>query len=385
MKRLTLLVSIFFSGFIFLFLCTPSFAQQSTSVIPHDVFMKAQLVEITNHTVVMKDDLQESFQLLKVKILDGAEKDKVVSVQYDPQQVPGLQLYTGDTVVIAKVSSFQQNIQRYYFVDNDRQLSVLFVLVGFLLLIMLIAGWKGVGSILGLVISLGVIFVYIVPQIISGADPLTVCMIGAIGILFTTTYIAHGISKQTTIALVSTLLALFITFFLAKSIAQITLLNGYGDQEAVDLHFGLKKLINIKDLLLGGIILATLGALNDITITQAAAIFTLHKTSPQLSLKQLAGHGFAIGREHGISLVNTLVLAYAGSALSLFIFFLYNPNSQPLWVILNSEFLNEEVVKIIAGTSGLLLSIPIATYLTAWVCKTKVFGYIGDFIYAFLH
>lgn len=331
--------------------------------------MNATVLNLTKSTQKV-NGTASALQVLQVKVLDGPDKNKIVTLSYDPSSNPGLTLHYGDGIVVAKIAKITGN-QQYYFVDQQRTFPVLFVLLGFVVLILLIAGKKGIGALLGSVISLGIVFVYIVPQIINGADPLMTCLIGSVVILFVTTYVAHGVSKQTSIALVSTLLALFITYFLAQVVAQLTLLNGYGNQEAADLHFGLTHVINIKNLMLGGIILTTLGALNDITITQAAAIFSLHKHNEHLHFKALAKEGFSIGREHAISLINTLVLAYAGGALALFIFFLYNPNQQPAWVILNSEFLNEEVMKTIAGTAGLLLSVPIATFLAAAICDAR--------------
>lgn len=366
--------------FIFTLFQTPTaFAQQPPQTIPHDIFMKAQVITLkqTKTTSTALDDL-------RVQVLDGQEKGNIIDVNFDPSSIPDMHVQKGDTVIIAKTANVS-GTSRYYFVDQYRLPLLLFVIAGFFLLIILLAGWKGVGSIAGIVISLGVIFLYIVPQIINGVDPLIVCLIGSMVILFLTTYIAHGFSKQTTVALSSTFLALIITYFLSQYIVHITLLNGYGNEEAADLHFGLKTIINLKDLLLGGIILATLGALNDITVTQAAAIFALHKTNPNFSFKQLAAHGFDIGREHAVSLINTLVLAYAGAALSLFIFFLYNPNSQPWWVILNSEFLSEELVKTIAGTAGLLLSVPIVTLFATIICNGKTTRFIADFIYAYIN
>jgi uncharacterized membrane protein len=226
-----------------------------------------------------------------------------------------------------------------------------------------------------------VIFLYIVPQITSGADPLTVCVIGAIGILFVTTLIAHGVSQQTVTALVGTCIALIATYVIAQLVVHLTLLTGYGNEEAVNLQFSLPHTLNLRGLFLGGIILATLGALNDITITQAASIFSLRRTNPSMSFKELATEGYAIGREHAISLVNTLLLAFAGSSLAIFIFVLANPGQQPLWVVLNSEFLVEEVMKIIAGTAGLLLAVPLVTLLAALVCDKGVREYFKAFIH----
>lgn len=341
-------------SFIFLFsFATHAFAQAAPS--SKDSYSQATVVS-----------LSPSQKTLKADVSTG----QTVSVTYEPQSSG--QVHVGDTIVIGKTTQVGSSQTKYYFVDEYRLTPLLFVLAGFFMFILLIAGWRGIGSIAGLCISLGVIFVYILPQIIAGADPLTVCMLGAIAILFVTTFVAHGISQQTVTALVGTLLALIITFFLAQMVSQMVLVTGFGNEDAVNLQFALPHALNLKGLFLGGIILATLGALNDITITQAAAIFSLRKQNAALSFKDLATEGYSIGREHALSLVNTLLLAFAGSSLALFIFVLVNPNNQPLWVVLNSEFLVEEILKIVIGTAGLLLSVPLVTLLAALVCDREV-------------
>lgn len=337
--------------FIILHSVSSAFAA-SPIAAPKDSFTQATVVSLSPQK-----------KTLEAKIATG----KKVPVTYEPQSSG--QIHVQDTVVIAQTG---RSGSQYYFVDQYRITPLIFMIFGFFLLILLIAGWKGIGSIAGLCISVGVIFFYIVPQILGGGDPLTICMIGAVGILFVTTFVAHGVSKQTVTALIGTLMALVATYFLAQLVGHIVLITGYGNEDAVNLQFALPHMLQLKGLFLGGIILATLGALNDITITQAASIFSLRKANPTLEFKDLAIEGYVIGREHALSLVNTLVLAFAGSSLAIFIFVVANPNGQPLWVILNSEFLVEEIVKILAGTAGLLLAVPLVTLLAALVCDREV-------------
>lgn len=340
---------------ISLFLLTTAKASAQTSfAVPKDNFYQASVVSLSPAK----------------KILEATVNGKTVQVTYEPQSSGTI--HPGDTVVVGKTMQQGTNIAKYYFVDQYHLWNLLYIVSGFFLFIFLIAGWKGFGSIGGLLVSLGVIFVYIIPQIVAGNDPLTVCLIGSIIILFATTYIAHGLSRQTTIALIATFIGLFATYFAALLVTHVTGITGYGDEQAVNLLFALPKMINLQGLFLGGILLATLGALNDITVTQAAAVFSLHKTNPSLPFKTLAEEGFTVGREHALSLINTLVLAFAGSALAVFIFILANPNGQPLWVVLNSEFLVEEIMKTIAGTAGLLLSVPLVTIIAALACDKDV-------------
>jgi uncharacterized membrane protein len=207
---------------------------------------------------------------------------------------------------------------------------------------------------------------FIVPQILAGADPLLISILGAIVIMITTIYLSHGLSLQTTVAVAATGIALVITGFLAVYFVNLLSLSGTGNEENALLAFG-NTYINIQGLLLGGIIIGTLGILDDTTTTQSAAVFEFHKINPSLTFEHLLQKGLNIGKEHIASLVNTLVLAYAGVSLSLFIFFVLNPAHQPYWVIFNSESIIEEIVRTLAGSIGLILAVPITTLLAVFV------------------
>ncbi len=334
----------------------------SAASAPNITYLRALVINITNAT--------NGTQNMTVQLIDGQSKGKQLQVNYDPQHVADLRMQVGQTIILNKETDSSGHIQ-YYVNDKYRLPQIIIAVVAFFILIMLIAGWKGLGSILGLIISLAVIFGYIIPQIIAGADALTVSMIGSVIILFLTTYVAHGISRQTTIALFSTLVSLLITYLIAIWVVQFTLLNGYGNSDATDLHFGTTSIISLKGILLGGIIISTLGALNDVTVTQAHTVFELANQNRTLSFKQLFARSFMIGREHAISIINTLVLAFAGSGLAILIFFLFNPQQWPYWVIINSESFSEEIIKAIGGTAGLLLAVPIVTLLAAAFCNHK--------------
>jgi uncharacterized membrane protein len=359
------------SSISFIFACVFFFhftslvhAQQVSPPPPKPEFMKATVVGVEGIKPNPYSNYHSTIETLSVVPQSGSQAGQPIQVTYDTQGISDLNLHIGDIIILEKATASGKTT---YSVESKYRLApISLIAVVFVLLVVLIAGWKGLGSFIGLAISLAVIFAYIVPQILAGSDPLTVCLMGAIAILIITTYTAHGISKQTTIALGSTLLALFLTYGLSILFVQLSLLTGYIDENSLAIHFGTGHLINLKGLLLGGIIIGTLGALNDITTTQAATIFELAKTDSNLHFKHLFKKGIVVGREHIVSMINTLVLAYAGSSLSIFIFLFFNSNYYPLWVILNSETLNEEVIRTIAGTMGLVLVVPIVTAIATY-------------------
>ena len=167
-------------------------------------------------------------------------------------------------------------------------------------------------------------------------------------------------------AIVGTTTAFLFAGWLATTMVSLMHATGLGSEDIYDLQLGVAT-INPQGLLLSGILIGTLGALNDITTTQAITMFTLVKENPSQKLWDLFTKGMVIGREHIASLINTLILAYAGSSLAVLIFFELNPMHLPWWVILNNESTMEEIIKSLVGRRALILAVPITTLLATWV------------------
>jgi uncharacterized membrane protein len=332
-------------------------------VSAQEEFEKAEVVSIDKQGEIDSYGTKVKFQDLTLRIISGNDLGKTVKLKNGGTTfITDQQLVSrGDILILDKTDG------NFVILDKYRLDYLPYLIVGFIALLLVVAGWKGIGSILGLIISLAVILGFIVPQIINGANPLFIAIIGSLVILFVSTYLAHGVTKQTTIALISTMIALIISAMLSYTTVNFTRLAGIGDDQAVSL-LNAKSTANIslQGLLLAGIIIGTLGALNDITTTQSATIFELKETNKNLKFDELIKKGSKVGKEHIVSLVNTLVLAYAGSSLAIFIYFVFNPSKQPLWVVLNNEVIIDEVVRTIAGTCGLILAIPIVTYIASW-------------------
>ncbi|MGA2911698.1 MAG: YibE/F family protein [Candidatus Levyibacteriota bacterium] len=348
-----------------------SFAQSMPST-PKEEYFKARVISITEQGEKDEQGFKSYFQTLKVQAEDGQQKGALLTVENgDESQITKDQFVTsGQEIIVDKVTSLGNRVS-YSVYDAYRLTNIFIFLIIFCLAVILIAGLKGFGSLLGMSVSFGIILLYIIPNILKGNDPLTVTLIGSTVIILITTYLAHGISQKTTIALASTLISIFLTAGLAILAVNLTNISGVGNEDAFALQVGTTSLINLKGLFLSGIIIATLGALNDITTTQAITILELKKTDPKLKFVALFSKGFSVGKEHLASLVNTLILAYVGSAFAVFIFFVLNPAKVPYWIVLNSELVSDEVVKIIAGSIGLLLSVPIVTFLASLVFSQR--------------
>ncbi|MBI3954447.1 YibE/F family protein [Candidatus Collierbacteria bacterium] len=333
--------------------------------------LQAEVLEITEEGVREVGGYEDPFQLVKVKLLDGMDTGEELTVEHGVSfSLNKSQLVKkGDRVVVNRINDGESI--NYFIIDKLRLSPMVYIAIGFFILVIMVAGWKGVGSFIGMIFSLLVIVKFIVPLILDGKDPLLVSLGGSLMILFASMYLAHGYSRQTTIAMGTTLLCLIITGVISVLMVAVTKLTGMGSEDAYSLQMGPTQMINLRGLLLGGMIIGALGVLDDITTSQVAAVFELKKANPKLNFKRLVSQAKAIGVEHTASLVNTLVMAYAGVAMPVLILLVINPAKQPLWFIFNSEIIAEEVIRTLAGSIGLVLAVPITTLVAAWYVSSR--------------
>jgi uncharacterized membrane protein len=354
-----LLIILLFSCLLLPF--TKSYAQEN-KITEDKTFIRGTVTHIESEKPAYGGIKQQ----VKVR-LDTKNKEQVTATySYQSQDKSMQKLKIGESVVVTKTMIANKTMYAVY--DRFRLPTMLILVVVFFVVILVTTGRRGIGAIAGLLISLAVILLFIVPQILEGADPLFISIIGCLFIMVTTIYLAHGFSQRTSIAIAGTFLSLILTGILAVLFVQLLKLTGTGNEDAYMLQFG-QHAINLRGLLLGGIMIGTLGVLDDTTTTQAATVYTLSETSKTLTVNDLIRKGMLVGREHITSLVNTLVLAYAGASLPIFIFFILNPMQQPFWAIVNSEMIVEEVTRTLAGSIGLILAVPITTVLAAFFCK----------------
>jgi len=330
-------------------------------------YYKARVVEIIGSGKNL-DPSDPSFdqyrQEVLVTFLDGPEKGSSRTVSYDIKSSdPNERLEVGEKVYVVKVFD---GISTSYYVPDRYRLDTIYWLAGiFFLIVIAAARFKGFGALLGLVFSFFVIIKFILPRILAGDNPLLVCLVGALAIAIVSIYIAHGFKARTTLAVISTVIIIGFTTALDYFVVHFTKLFGIGSEEAVYAQFGGAGIINLRGLLLGGIIIGVLGVLDDITTAQAAVVDELRLANPSLSFKELYRRGTSVGREHIVSLINTLVLAYVGASFPLVL--LFRQSEQPISFVLNSHLVAEEIVRSLIGSTALIMAVPLTTALSAYI------------------
>lgn len=305
---------------------------------------------------------------ISVEVLNNANVEKTITsvpnsdinfFDYDNN----LLLKEGDEVILMQ-STLSGN-DTFYLIDRLRIDNAIYLVIAFLIIAVIFSGIKGFSSFLGLCFSLLVLVGFVVPQIMSGKDPLFITLVGSTIIGILSLYLSHGINKKTTIAVVSTFISILVAVILASISISLTDLVGVGEEESLFLVTASSGTIDLRGILLSGIIIGTLGVLDDITTAQAAIVEELKIANKNLTFKKLYNHAINVGKEHIASLINTLVMAYAGSSFPLFIL-LISITSTPLWVTLSREFMVEEIVRTIVGSISLILAVPITTLIASY-------------------
>jgi uncharacterized membrane protein len=326
-----------------------------------------RVIEQTEYT---HQDEKSFVQKLEIEDdVSGATTTTVVGSETIP--LAPEQLYSvGQKIVIVNERP-AVDIQTTHIADQYRIPPMIALLASFVILVLLVARLKGLTALIGMLLSLAVLFYYMVPQILAGANPVLVSIITAAIISSLIIYIGHGFGYRSHIALFSMLTTLAVVAVLSSVVIKLAYLTGLGDETATYLQFPGVKSINLQGLLLGGIILAALSVLDDSIISQVSVIYQLKAVKPNISFQELWRRGMEVGQDHISTLVNTLILAYAGASLPLFILLSVNNTSQPIWVALNSQTIAEEVVRTLTGSIGLVLSIPLTTLVAAYVVHRR--------------
>jgi uncharacterized membrane protein len=277
---------------------------------------------------------------------------------------PVSRLDSGDDIVVNDSGPDVPDVARFSFADMQRSTPLGVLAVLFALVVVALGRLKGLLALVGIVVSLGVLLLFIFPALLDGAAPIGVALTGATVIAFFTLYLAHGVNDRTTVALLGTMASLGLTAALAVGFAAAAQLSGLASEESLTL-LAFAPDLDFRGLLLAAVIIGTLGVLDDVTITQVSAVWELHRADSTLGAKQLYTAGIRIGRDHIASTVNTLVLAYAAAALPLLLIF--TQSGLAFGDVLTTETVAVEIVQTLVGSIGLVASVPLTTALACVV------------------
>ncbi len=303
---------------------------------------------------------------VEVEITSGpdAGDDGVFLVRDTDFGIPEMQV--GDRVVLLDVPTSPPPF-RYTYSDVQRSMPMWWLLGLFVAAVIAVGRWQGVRALAGLAVSGLILVLFVVPSLLRDESAVLVALTGTIAIAYLALYLAHGFSHATTVALGGTLASLAIITALALVVAEVAQLSGLANEEAQALRVTAAAL-DLRGLLVAGIVVGALGVLDDVTVTQVSAVAALRRSNPDLERRRLYREAMHVGKDHVASTVNTLVLAYAGATLPLVL--LFSQGAKSTGRILTSEIVAVEVVRMLVGSIGLILAVPITTALAAAVLGT---------------
>src|SRR3954454_13151248 len=342
---------------------TPTRAQQAAEVAlpPGTTYPDARVVSVEPYDCSLDPAVPATCGKAVVEVLDGDGKGDFAQVDIEADVFTS-GVAKGDTLVLSRDPAAEGG-PSYQFSDYERSTPIVVLAILFAVVVGAVARWRGLASILGLAFAFFILFRFMLPGLLSETSPTLVSLVGSAAIMFVVLYLAHGFSARTTTALVGTLFGLTLVAVLGSVAVSAARLTGLTSEETVTLQ-GYDPTLSFSGLVLAGVVVAGLGVLNDVTITQASAIWQLREVSPELTWRELYRRGMAVGRDHIASTVYTIVFAYAGAALPLLLIFeLY---TRPFTVSLFSAPVAEEVIRTFVGAIALVLAVPLTTVIGAF-------------------
>jgi uncharacterized membrane protein len=274
----------------------------------------------------------------------------------------------GDDVVVIAVPGAEEG--QYGVVDHQRSTGLWVLCLAFVVALLAFGRWRGLFALAGLAVTFFVLFFFVVPAILAGEPPLLVALVGSAAITLTVLYLTHGVTMTSTVAVIGTLVSLALTGALAAfSVSALTLTGITDDISAsVSDRYG----ITMSGLLVASIVIGSVGVLDDVTVTQASIVSELARANPSYGFRHLYGAASRVGRSHIASVVNTIVLAYAGASLPLLI--LVAADNPSIGDVVTTQFISQEIVRSVVATLGLIAAVPLTTALAAYAARASGAG-----------
>lgn len=308
--------------------------------------------------------------LVKARLLEGEKKGEIVDFDIDTKTdilVNEWDLKAGKKVVVTEfIYGDQSNMQ---ITDVYRASSIYWFLGIYVLLVLVVGRMQGLGSLVGLGLSILVLIKVIIPMTLAGWDPISISVLGGLAVLLPSIYFSHGFNYKTTIALFGTILGLMFTGILAWISIDAVELTGFGSEGTLFLNNGGEGALNMSSILLASMIIGGIGLIDDVTVGQVAVIKEIYSENKDIDVKKLYQKAMNVGKDHIASMVNTLFLAYAASSLPLLMILV--KNNEQMMDIMNIEVFAEEIIRTLVASSGLVLTVPITTLLASYIYTSK--------------
>ena len=327
--------------------------------------VKAEVIEVVKEYErdITGTGASTTVQELRIQLKDGIKAGEVVALENDL-----VLLEKGDEIFVNRIVMID-GTEYYSFKDVERRAPLILIALIFFALIIWLSGYQGLRAIFSLGLSIAAVILLLVPALLAGYSPAWSSLAIAGLILSVTLFLTHGFKPRVVITFFGTFTAVFITCLIAWIWTEWMRFTGFSNDAAVYLNFATNGQLDLAGLLLGSIIIGLLGILDDVSITQASVVQQLRNANPNFGFKDLYSRAIQVGRDHVGSLVNTLALAYVGAALPIILLFAHSESS--ILTLVNQEVIAAEILRIVVGSIGLILAVPLTTLMAAWYFRDK--------------
>ena len=324
-------------------------------------------------TAVLADNAQEDFQNaegrrvgdqeLEIRILSGDHKDEIMTVTNYMSALFNVDVDQGDRIIVRIMTDEDGSYYASVF-NYDRGIVLGAFLLIFFALLAILGGKKGIGALAGLLLTLGCIWFILIPCLIRGVPsiPVTIgvsAVSAAAGLIF-----LNGYSKKTLCAVCGCVGGVLAAGIAAAAVGTLSPMNGFNMQEAENLIlYGADRGLKVSGLLVCGVLISALGAVMDVALGIASSVWEMKEQNPEASAGSLFRSGMQIGRDAMGTMANTLILAFAGSSLNMLI--LVQTYDIPFLQLINTDSIALEVVQSVAGSFGILLTVPLVAFISA--------------------
>ena len=354
-----------------LFFTFPFFTRaQDTSDGSISRVVKAQVISVSNHTTetIPGTDTKEQTEHITAKIVgDATLAGSIFSLNNDY-----FPLKSGAVFYVTYTHN-SDGTETYVPLEPDRTPALIFFTALFLVVLVIVGGWQSIRGLASLVGSFVLIVWVLIPSLLHGYSPVFVSMGVASLIIVIGSYITPGFNRTTSSAVLGMIITICFTGLLSWAAVHFGQLSGITTEESTYLNFNTNGTLDMAGLLLGGILIGLLGVLYDVAIGQAIAVEELFRAHSENSDTVVFSRAMRIGREHIGALVNTLAIAYVGASLPLLLLFATN-TSEAFGVTINRELFATEILRTLVGSIGLVLAVPITTYVAVRMLRGVSFG-----------
>ncbi len=306
---------------------------------------------------------QRTCRTVTIRLTSGPDDGKLASFELQAAAPLDPDLHPGDKIRVTKQSIGPTGQPNYQLADFERRGPMLWLALIFAALVIVFGRFRGALSLVGLLLSLAIVLVFIVPAIRDGESALAVAIVGSFAVMLTTIALAHGVGVKSLAAMLGTGASLLLVAVLALIFTNVTHLTGLSSEEAFTVSYGLG--VSLEGLLLAGMVIGALGVLDDVTVSQASTVLALRAANPSLPFRSLYRRSLGVGRDHVSAAVNTLVLAYVGSALPILLIF--TARDVGFVDAVNLEVVAKEIVAMLVGSIGLIAAVPLTTALASFL------------------